>query len=140
MSDIKNAALPRREARESAFLIVFEKIFDSELTFDKIAENNDISEFFRFDDFTKNLVNAVFNNIDEIDSIIENNLIDWDFSRISNIAKSLLRLGTAELKMYKTDIRIVCNEIVELAKKYSDQKDASFINGVLGSIARQVRD
>ena len=139
MAQIIDKALPKREARESAFLIVFEKLFSPDLTFDDVVSNNEISDFFNIDGFTKNLVNSVFDNLEMIDGIISKHLIDWTFDRISNVSKSLLRLGTAELKFRNTDSKVVFNEMVLLAKKYSDQKDASFVNGILASIETEVR-
>ena len=139
MSETNHQVLPKRVARENAFLIVFEKAFAPDLTFEDIISNNEISVFFQIDGFTKNLVNAVFNNLEYIDKLISDCLIGWSIERISTVSKSILRLGTAELKFKNTDSKVVYNEAVELAKKYSDQKDASFVNGVLASIEKKVR-
>ena len=139
MDQSNSQQLPKREARESAFLVVFEKIFSPELTYDAVLSNNEVSEFFKADGFTKNLVNSVFDHIEEIDALISANLVGWTFERISNVSKSVLRLATAEMKYRKTDSKVIYNEAVELTKKYSDNADASFVNGVLANIEKQVR-
>ena len=58
-------------------------------------------------------------------------------NRISRVSLVLLRLALCEM-LYETDVpvSVSINEAVELAKQYAPEDDASFINGVLGSVAR----
>ena len=66
------------------------------------------------------------------DALIKKLSIDWDFSRISPIDKSLLRLAFYELCFTQTPLNIVLDEAIELAKKYSTDDSPKFINGILG--------
>lgn len=132
--------LPKREARESAFILVFENIFNPDETLDKMLEVSELSGLFQIDGFSKNLVKACFENVDEIDNIIKDCLVNWSYERISNVSKGILRLATAELLYKKTETVVIFNEYVELSKKYGDEKESSFINGVLGSVAKKVRN
>lgn len=66
---------------------------------------------------------------------IKGNLKNWKIERLSKVDLSILRLCTYELK-FEEDIpnRVSVNEAIELAKKYSGEKSATFINGVLGKM------
>ena len=74
----------------------------------------------------------------EIDAAITPHLTRWTLDRISKPALALLRLAVYEI-LYNEDIPagVAANEAVELAKKYCDEKDIAFINGVLGAVIRQ---
>ena len=77
-------------------------------------------------------------NIEEIDSIISNNLSQgWVINRISKVALAVLRLAIYEIK-YEDDIpdAVSIDEAVEICKTYSTSEDASFVNGVLGTVVR----
>ncbi len=78
---------------------------------------------------------------DTIDKEIEKNLRNWKLNRISRIDISILRICTYEF-LYEEDIpkNVSINEAIELAKKYSADKSASFINGVLGNMLREVNE
>lgn len=69
---------------------------------------------------------------DASDALIKQYSIDWDFSRISPIDKSLLRLAFYELCFTNTPASVVLDEAIELAKKYSTDDSPKFINGILG--------
>ncbi|MBQ2153386.1 MAG: N utilization substance protein B, partial [Clostridia bacterium] len=56
--------------------------------------------------------------------------------RLSRTTRSILRCAVAEVKAVKTPASIVINESVEIAKIYSTEQDAAFINGVLGAMSR----
>lgn len=74
----------------------------------------------------------------EIDPIIMKRAIGWDFDRINPIDKSILRIALYEIIELKTDKRIVINEAVEMAKKYSTDESPKFINGILGKFVQEV--
>ena len=95
------------------------------------------SELFEIDAFTEALYAAAVENVAAIDDEIRKYLKNWRLERLSKPALAILRLSFAEL-LYFDDIpaSVTVNEAVELAKKYAVDKDASFINGVLGSAVR----
>ena len=74
----------------------------------------------------------------EIDTEIEAHAIDWSIQRLTKVSLAVLRLALCEI-LYFDDIpvSVTINEAVELAKKYAGQQDSRFINGVLGSVARE---
>ena len=91
-------------------------------------------------EFAKNLLKGVIAHKDEIDKIIKDHLIDWDFDRLDKIDKQILRVGVYELKYTDTPFQIVIDEAVKIAKNFSEDKAKSFINGILDRVAKEVRD
>ena len=129
--------MTRKQARENAFMIVFEKNFNEE-TVTEIIENAVSIRAFELDKdgYILNVTSKVFDNIEEVDKTISNNLSSgWRLERISKVSLSVLRLAVSEM-LYLEDIPVgvSINEAVELTKKYSDEKDAAFVNGVLSSV------
>lgn len=129
--------MTRSEIREQAFILVFEKIFNPEQTVDEMKEISQECELFELDSFAEKLINAVIDNTEKIDETISSCLRGWKIGRLPKVDLAILRLAVAEI-MYFDDIpdKVSVNEAVELAKKYSEEKSPSFINGVLGSVVR----
>ena len=75
-------------------------------------------------------------NVDKCDEWIKKYAIDWEFSRINPLDKSLLRLAFYELCFTETPSTVVLNEAIELAKRYSTDDSSKFINGILGSYVK----
>lgn len=74
-------------------------------------------------------------NHDEIDSIIKKYSTGWDFERLVKMDKDILRIALSELLFIKeTPMKVVVDEAVELAKKYSTDDSPSFVNGVLAKV------
>lgn len=130
--------MTRRQAREQAFIIIFAKSFNEDITVQEIADNAVELEIIKPDEFTSRLINGVFDNLEAVDEKIEENLIGWKKERISRVSAALLRLAIAEM-LFFSDIpeSVSINEAVELAKIYATADDAAFINGVLGSVAKK---
>ena len=76
----------------------------------------------------------------ECDELIVGATIRWQFSRLSPVDKSILRLATYQLKCCP-DIppKVVINEAIELAKKFSTEKSGPFVNGVLDAVLRKLQ-
>lgn len=129
--------MTRSEIREQAFILVFEKIFNPEITVEEIKEMSHESELFEINDFAVELMTAVTEKRDEADEIIASHLRNWKIGRLPKVDLAILRLAVTEI-MWFDDIpdKVSVNEAVELAKKYSEEKSPSFINGVLGSVVR----
>ncbi len=127
----------RRKSREQAFIILFEKSFNPDLTVKEIADVAIESEVILPDDFTDKIIKCAESNIEKIDAEIEKNLKGWSKSRISKVSLALLRMAVAEIKYIENiPVGVSINEAVELCKVYGSDEDKSFVNGVLGSIAR----
>ena len=131
----------RRKFREQAFIILFEKSFNTELTVDEIVDIAVEAEVIEDSDFTKNLVRMAEEHHEEIDGDISKNLKGWSMSRISKVSLALLRMAITEIK-YSDDVPtgVSINEAVEICKVYGSDEDKSFINGVLGSVARGLEE
>lgn len=132
--------MTRHESRELAFILVFEKSFQPDTTVIELIENALELELFPQNAFAENLARKVYENIEEIDKLIDENLVRWSAKRISKASRAVLRLSVCEL-LYSQDlpVGIIINEAVEIAKKYATTEDASYINGVLGSVAKKIR-
>ncbi len=130
--------MKRQEAREQAFLLIFESGFKNE-PIDELIDVALESRKIKMNTFSKRLLEGVNRHKNEIDSIIEKNSIGWKKNRISKVAISIMRLAVYEM-MYERDIpeSVSINEAVEITKKYSTKDESSFVNGVLGSIAKDL--
>lgn len=131
----------KRKAREQAFIILFERSFNSELTIDEILKIAVESEVIEKNKMTADIVRKAEEHIDEIDDVIEKNLKGWSKQRISKVSLALLRMAVCEMKYFdKVPVGVSINEAVEICKVYGSDEDKSFINGILGSIAREKED
>ena len=101
------------------------------------AENSD-------DDTVRKLAEkwtqGLWQTMTECDGLIIAAAAKWELSRLSQVDRSILRLGTYQLK-YCDDIpaKVVINEAIELAKKYSGESSPGFVNGVLDAIYRTLK-
>ena len=127
----------RKIAREQAFIIIFEKQFNSD-DIEYIIDSAIESEIYKENDFSKNEILGVFSNLDLIDNTISENLKNWSINRLSKVSLAILRLAVYEI-IFVDDIpnSVSINEAVELAKKYGVEDDAKYVNGVLGAIVNK---
>lgn len=92
-------------------------------------------------EYIKDVVIGIKENIGDIQGLIEKNLkADWKIDRISKIDLSLLKLAIYEIKYKKIPYKVAINESLELAKKYGEDLSKKFINGVLASVVKELRD
>jgi len=85
-------------------------------------------------EFSETLFEGTIENLEMIDTQIEDHLKDWDYAGIGKVEKAIMRLGAYEILVAKTDKAIIINEAVELAKTLADEKSPQFINGVLDAL------
>ncbi len=130
--------MTRHESRELAFILIFEKSFQKDISVTELIDSAVELELFEQNDFAENLAKKVYLNLEEIDSVIDENLVGWSAKRISRVTRAILRLAVCEM-LYSENmpVGVAINEAVEIAKKYATAEDASYINGVLGSIAKK---
>lgn len=133
--------MKRSEAREQAFKLLYslqlieDKDIEEQLNLfleeNKIVDKNAI-------EYIKDVITGTNKNNNEIEKIISENIkSDWDISRISKIDLTLLKLGIYEIVYSKLPYKVVINEVVELAKKYGDDKSKAFVNGVLAGVVKK---
>lgn len=129
----------RHQSREEAFILLYEKCFN-DAPIEEIIENALLSRDFTVSEFARTLINGVDENKENIDNIIEDNLKGWKKNRLSKVALTLMRISVFEmLNLDSVPVNVSINEAIELAKVYSTDKDSSFINGVLGAVAKTVK-
>jgi transcription antitermination protein NusB len=107
----------------------------------KIVENN-IKEFASGADetnFVFELAQGVANKLPEIDEVITKTAPEWPISQVSFVDRNVLRLGIYEL-MFLRDVppKVAINEAVELAKTFGGESSGKFVNGVLGTLFKQI--
>jgi len=129
--------MTRRQAREQAFILLFEKSFNTEVSVDELLELAKELRMLEDDEFVAALVNTTCDNIEAIDEHISANSKGWKINRIPKVTLAIIRMALAEI-LYFDDVPdgVSVNEAVELAKKYSTPEDASYINGLLGTVVR----
>lgn len=131
--------ISRYKMREQAFFLCFESLF-SDSDIDELADNAGDARDEFLSDYAINCAKGVIEHRDTIDEKISSNLKSgWKISRISKVSLAIMRLAVYEM-LYLDDIpvSVSINEAVELSKKYTVQDDTSFINGVLGAIAKEL--
>ena len=129
--------MTRKQAREEAFILIFEKEFNDYALEDILSLAEEVRDL-KPDEYIKNVFFGVFENLEKIDEIISQNAVGWSIKRITKTALAILRLAIYEIKLYsEIPVSVSINEAVELAKKYATKEDASFINGILSTVAKQ---
>lgn len=92
-------------------------------------------------DFIWKLVEEIEKHMPELDKIIEKAAPEWPIAQISIIDRNVLRMGLCEL-LYanKEEVppKVAINEAIELAKTFAGQTSGKFINGVLGTVYKQL--
>ncbi len=85
------------------------------------------------------IITKIIKNFKQIDEIIEKYAPKYPVQKISKIDLAILRLSVYELMLDKKNPpKVIIDEAVELAKEYGNEKSYSFINGVLGSLLKNV--
>lgn len=125
--------IPRRESREAAFLKAFTATFEP----DSPMLPTDGEET-PLDSFAQSLVDAMTAHAQEIDELIRTHLKGWELGRVPRVSLVALRLSLAEM-LYGEEKKpaVAINEAVELVKKYGADNDHQFVNGLLGTVARE---
>jgi N utilization substance protein B len=125
----------RREARERALSLLYEADAKGVSAADVVKDLP-----LEPDPFAADLVIGVCDHQRELDELIERFAIDWAIDRMPVIDRTVLRMGTYELR-HRDDVPtgVILSEAVELAKRYSTEESGRFVNGVLGAVAAEVR-
>ena len=115
--------MKRSEAREMLFKALYEIEVQKDITEEHMnlfLENNDITDNATVL-YIKTSVNEINEKSEELEENISKNLKkDWTLERISKINIALLKLAIYEIKYTDTPFKVVINEVVDLAKKYSE--------------------
>lgn len=92
-------------------------------------------------EFVWRLVKGVIDHIEELDKIISKAAPEWPINQVAIVDRNILRLGLYEL-LYadKKEVppKVAINEAIEIAKNYGGPNSGKFINGVLGTVFREM--
>ena len=128
--------MKRSEMREQAFLLTFEGLFSSGEDIDEVIElySENVEAVSKY---AKDIFTGVKANKDEFNEIINKYSKSWKVTRLPKVTVAILYVALYEMKNVE-DVAdsIAINEAVELANKYASNADASYINGILGAVAR----
>ncbi len=125
----------RRDARETAFQLIFSKLFNDENEFD---ENHYIL-LKREEDgkFAKEIVTNFVDNRENLTVQIEDNLVSYELDRVFKVDLALVYMALTEINYLSTPPQVAINEALELAKKFSSAKSAKFINGLISAVLKK---
>ncbi len=131
----------RTVLREHIFKTLFQVEFNDagdmpvqlEYYFDSLEDASD-----RDKEYIQKKYEGVVSKIEEIDRLINENTAGWKTARMNKVDLTILRLAVYEMKWDEdVPIGVAINEAVELAKRFGGDSSSSFVNGVLGKIAKQ---
>jgi len=140
--------MTRRDARRHVFSLVFQFPFYKEAKLETLAE----AKRFYYDEleslprgkngeYIDRVVWGIFERQAQLDGVIENFLRGWELSRISKVDLALMRVSIYEMLCeHDVPLGTAVNEAVELAKAFGTDDSPSFINGVLGNVARAIEE
>ena len=131
----------RREMREHIFKLLFLNEFNEteempqqiQLYFDGLEDLNPVEQAYMENKYAK-----ITERLEELDSILNEKSAGWKTKRMSKVDLNILRLAVYEMK-YDEDVpvKVAINESIEISKSFGGEDSASFVNGVLGKIARE---
>ncbi len=131
----------RRKARE----LVMQMLFQADVgrqTVEQVrrafwAERSQVGEEARA--FSEELFRTACERAAEIDALIARHAEHWRLDRMAAVDRNILRAGVAEFLAAQTPRAVVINEALEIARRFSAPESLNFINGVLDSIAREMK-
>ena len=120
----------RREMREHIFKLLFLREFN------EAAEMPEQIKLY-FDNMEEKY-NKIQEHLEEIDQLLNEISTGWKTKRMGRVDLNILRLAVYEMK-YDEDVpvKVAINEAVEIGKTFGGEDSASFINGILGKVARE---
>ena len=90
-------------------------------------------------DFANQLFEGAVAGAAELDALVAARADNWRPERMAVIDRAILRMAAYELRQAKTPPKVVLNEAIELAKKFSSEDAAGFINGVLDGLLKSLQ-
>ena len=89
-------------------------------------------------EFANRLFEGAAKEVASLDEIIGKHCENWRFERLAAIDRAILRLAIHEMSAADTPPKVVLNEAVELAKKFSSEESGAFVNGVLDTVHKSL--
>ncbi|MGC1619441.1 MAG: transcription antitermination factor NusB [Candidatus Acidiferrum sp.] len=88
--------------------------------------------------FANQLFEGAVKETAAIDELIVKQAENWRLERLAVIDRAILRLAIYELRTKVTPPKVILNEAVELAKKFSSEEAGSFVNGILDAVLKSL--
>lgn len=146
--------MTRANARELAIHLIYGRDFTGEEPEQVIATRLDKEYYHKLSEenqvyaerpshaqmaYIDNVVSGVANRADILNEKIRQYAIDWDISRISRLARTIMQLAIFEI-LYVEDVPtgVAISEAVRIAKMYDGDDTGAFVNGILGAFARSL--
>ncbi len=89
--------------------------------------------------FANKLFEGAAKDVAVLDALIVGHSDNWRFERLAAIDRAILRLAIHEMKSSDTPPKVVLNEAVDLAKKFSSEESGAFVNGILDSVHKSLK-
>ena len=89
--------------------------------------------------FANKLFEGAAKDIAILDALIVGHSDNWRFERLAAIDRAILRLAIHEMSNSDTPPKVVLNEAVDLAKKFSSEESGAFVNGILDSVHKSLK-
>ena len=148
--------MTRANARELAVHLIYERCFTGEAPenavaarlkkeyFNMLAEENQVysdSPNATQKAYVRSVVSGVANREEELNELIQKYSVGWDLSRISRLARSVMQLAIYET-LYMDDVPagVAISEAVRIVKLYDGNDTGAFVNGILGTFARELEE
>jgi N utilization substance protein B len=89
--------------------------------------------------FAEELFEGAAKDVGVLDALIVGHADNWRFERMAAIDRAILRLAIYELRAAETPPKVILNEAVDLARKFSSEDSGAFVNGVLDGVHKSLQ-
>jgi len=131
----------RRKAREVVLQVLYEAEF-SDCSWEEILQEQ-VGRRSSSDDTVQHaraLLAKAYEHMSELDEKIRAVLSNWDLERVSLIDKNIMRFALAEILFFpQVPSKVIINEAIEVAHKYSSREAGKFVNGILDRFVQTYR-
>ena len=129
--------MARHAARRVALQMIFARLLGGEDCASVLEEQPDILQIEDDQAFIDSALLDIQNKNDEFDGLIQSLSPERILERIPKLDRAILYLALHELSKKDDSDSVIINEAVELAKRFGEESDGRFINGVLGHVVRE---
>lgn len=135
--------MSRKSARESTMKLIYQmdmNHMEAEELLESFFESSEENFSDQDKSYIRECITGIVDNKVHIDNVIEGHLrSSWKLSRIAKVELAILRLAVYEM-LYREDVpdKAAVNEAIELAKLYCGEESGTFVNGVLGSLIKEL--
>jgi N utilization substance protein B len=131
----------RRKAREIVLQALYEAEFSDshweEILSNQTSRRDSSAETV---EYARSLLAKTLENRDHLDEIIRAALQNWEMERVSLVDRNILRFALCEILFFsEVPPKVIVNEAIEVAHKYSSEEAGKFVNGILDRFLKQYR-